>query len=727
MSRLIVVSNRLPFCVEMGKKGPVFSHSTGGLVTGLKSLSASRELLWLGWPGVVNEQLTEAHRREIHERLRQDHCYPVFLSEEQVKNYYHGFSNKTIWPLFHYFPLYTAYDVRFWKAYEDVNQIFCDAVTQIATAGDYLWIHDYQLMLLPHLLRERLRDIQIGFFLHIPFPSFELFRLLPWREEILRGMLGSDVVGFHTYDYARHFLSSVSRILGAEHSLGKIAVDNRLMKVDVFPMGIDYEKYSQAPHAPEVRQEIQRIRQRIGERQIILSLDRLDYTKGILHRLEAFDLFLSQNRQYIGKVTLILLAVPSRANIDRYKSLRVELEALVGRINGEHGTLGRIPVWYLYRTVPIERLIALYSVADVGLVTPLRDGMNLVAKEFLATHTDKKGVLILSDTAGAASELGEAIVVNANDKGQIVQALKEALEMPPEEQIRRNELMQKRLSRYTVFRWAEDFLAAMQAIEKLKEDFSTRLLDGGTRKHLIQKYQQATKRLLLLDYDGTLRDFVARPEQAAPDSELLELLGGLAADARNTVVIVSGRDRDTLQTWLANLNVALVAEHGAWSKQPTGPWHQAASLHADWKIEILPILELFADRTAGSFVEEKNFSLVWHYRRADPELASVRIHELRQTIEELAARLDVGVFEGHKIFEVRSLAVNKGRSAELWLHEKLWQFVLALGDDYTDEDMFSVMPKGAYSIRIGSGVTKARFHIGSVAEARSLLRGLIRS
>lgn len=727
MGRLLVVANRLPFNITKRAGEFNFRPSPGGLATGLSSLSESFERLWMGWPGITSEKLASEGKDQIRERLAGENCRPVFLSRKQIDHYYLGFCNKTVWPLFHYFPMRTVYEEHFWKTYQQVNEIFCDEVMKIAKPGDYIWVHDYQLMLLPQLLRDKLPELEIGFFLHIPWPSFELFRLLPWREEILNGLLGADLIGFHTYDYVRHFLSSVSRVMGLEHTLGKVGMGNRVIKVDAFPMGIDYEKYSQAISKAGVKKEVDKILQEVGKRKIIISVDRLDYTKGIIQRLEAFDLFLSKNPEYKEKVTLIMVAVPSRTGVEDYKILRNRLEQLVGRINGAHGTMGWIPVWYLYRLLPFRRITALYNVADVALVTPLRDGMNLIAKEFIATKTEGRGVLILSEMTGAASELGEALIVNANNKEAIIQAIKEALEMPLLEQMERNRLMQERLRRYDVSRWSSDFLNALFDIKKTQHELSVRKLSETTRKKLVSDYTKSRKRLLLLDYDGTLVGFQGKPAQAEPDEEIISSLQSLSSNANNTVVIISGRDRATLEKWLGNLKVALVAEHGGWIRQKNEDWQSLEPFTGDWKDTIRPILELYSDRTAGSSVEEKDFSLVWHYRMADPELAYLREQELRGALLNLTENLNVGVFEGNKILEIRNVGVNKGRAAEFWTAKQNWDFLLVAGDDYTDEEMFSVLPDEAYSIKVGISISKARFNVDTLNEIRSLLKELVRS
>lgn len=724
MGRLLVVANRLPFSII--KKGEEFHFrpSPGGLATGLSSLPESFERLWIGWPGIVSEKLSAEGKHQIRQKLAAENCHPVFLTQRQVDRYYLGFCNKTIWPLFHYFAVRTVYETHFWQTYKQVNQVFCEEVMKVARTGDYVWVHDYQLMLLPRLLRGKLPELEIGFFLHIPWPSFELFRLLPWREEVLEGLLGADLIGFHTYDYVRHFLSSVCRIVGLEHTLSRLTVDNRIVVVDAFPMGIDFEKYAQAINKTSVKKEIEKISQKVGSRKIILSVDRLDYTKGIIQRLEAFDLFLSENPEYKGKVTLIMVAVPSRVGVEDYKMLRRNLEQLVGRVNGEHGSIGWVPVWYLYRFLPFNRLTALYNVADVALVTPLRDGMNLIAKEFVASKIDGKGVLILGEMTGAASELGEAIIVNANNKAAIVTAIKESMQMPTGEQIERNRLMQDRLKRYDVSRWSSDFMNALSEVKKTQQELSVRRLSESTRQKLIRDCNESQRRLFLLDYDGTLVGFRGRPAQAGPDDEIVYLLRALSKNSKNKLVIISGRDKATLEKWLGGLDVDLVAEHGAWIRETNKDWQCTDTSSDNWKDSVRPILDLYSDRTPGSSVEEKDFSLVWHYRRANRELADVRQHELRDAVLNLIANLDVGVFEGNKILEIKKLGINKGRAVEFWLQKENWDFLLAVGDDYTDEEMFSVLPDGAYSIKVGISVSKAQFNVDSVHEVRSLLRDL---
>lgn len=724
--KIIFVSNRLPVTIEKKGGGFTYRRSVGGLATGLGSFYQSYDSMWVGWAGINRDAISGAERETIEKTLKEQYgSIPIFLSKTDVKLFYYGFCNKTIWPLFHYFPNYTVYDERHWKAYKKVNEIFCDVIVDVADQEDTIWIHDYQLMLLPGLVREKMPHSKIGFFLHIPFPSFEIFRLLPWRKELAEGLLGADLIGFHTYDYVRHFLSSIRRLSGYEHTLGQINTADRVIRVDAFPMGIDYERYSGASEDLAVKKEMSKIQKKVGDNKIILSVDRLDYTKGIIKRLEAFDHFLHKNPKYHEKVTLILVAVPSRTGVETYMLLKKELDELIGKINGEHGRIGWVPVWYLYRDLPFHTLAALYYLADVALVTPIRDGMNLIAKEYLATKRNKEGVLILSGMAGAVHELGEAIIVNPNNTDQVSSALEEALIMSVEEQIERNTPMQQRLQRYNVIRWAQDFFERLNTVREHQKKMNERMLTSHIRKKLIDDYRGAKNRLILLDYDGTLTSFSAKPEKAVPDNEIINLLQSLANDSKNEVVIISERDKKTLEKWFGNIGVHLIGEHGVWVKKKNEQWNKIEHLRHEWKEEIRPIFENYMDRTPGSFIEEKDYSLAWYYRKAEPDLAYVRVNELKETLLHLTENLNVGIIEGNKVVEIKNSEVNKGRAVQYWLLEREWDLIMAVGDDSADEELFIALPQSAYTIKVGLGLSQALYNIPSVNNVRKLLHELI--
>jgi trehalose 6-phosphate synthase/phosphatase len=699
----------------------------GGLATGLSALEQKDKILRIGWSGLAADQLSREDRREIEKTLRREyHSVPVELTREDLKAFYYGFCNNVIWPLFHYFPSYVDYDNSLWESYRRVNSIYLEKVLEAAGPEDTIWIHDYQLMLLPALIREKLPEARIGFFLHIPFPSFEVFRLLPWRTEILTGLLGADLIGFHAYDYARHFISSVRRLLGVENNMGYVQHEHLLSRVDVFPMGIDYKKYSGALSNSGVQREMNTAARELRGFKVILSVDRLDYTKGIPERLRAYELLLEHNPQYREKVVLLLIAVPSRTRVHRYRALKREVDELISTINGRYGTIGWVPINYFYRGFPFERLCAFYGLADVLLVTPLRDGMNLVAKEYVATHKDSGGVLILSETAGSAREMSEALLINPNNSEEIASALKTALEMDAKEQIERNVVMNERLSRYDIVTWTKDFMSKLTQVREVQESYLVKKLAGKLKNELVSAYRQAKRRLIILDYDGTLVPIRARPREAAPDPALVNLLNTLAADPKNDVVVASGRRRGTMSGWFGSMDISLVACHGAWLKPKGQDWQLIEALNDEWKEQLLPIFELFKDRTPGSTVEEKECALAWHFRQAEPELAALRAGEFKDILFSVTGDLNLDVLEGKKVLEVKHANVSKANVASLWLARENWEFILAAGDDSNDEALFAQLPDTAYSIKIGLDISEARAYLESSTQLRQLLNEIVK-
>jgi trehalose 6-phosphate synthase/phosphatase len=725
MSRTIIISNRLPTKVQRIPAGLTFQPSEGGLATGLGSIYRADDNVWVGWPGL--EVADPAEQAHVTEQLRADSMAPVFLTEAEIHDFYEGFSNGTIWPTFHYFSELATYEPAHWEAYRSVNEKFCEAVLALAGPEDTIWVHDYQLLLLPELLRQARPEATIGFFLHIPFPSYELLRVLPWGAQLLRGMLGADLIGFHTYGYLHHFLSAVGHLLGLPTHNGQVETPNRTVLVDAFPMGIDYERYAETAASDAAKAHERMYREALGEGRVVLSIDRLDYTKGIAQRLRAFELLLGRYPEWQGRVSLVMVVVPSRDQVAQYAALKEEIDELVGRLNAQFSTIAWTPIQYFYRSFPFEELVGLYRLADVALVTPVRDGMNLVAKEFVASKLDNTGVLILSERAGAAHELSDALLINPTDTGQLADALHEALTMPLEEQRTRMGHLRELVQRYNVFAWTELFMNRLQYSKIKQLTLATDMLDATAAEHVQATYQAAPHRLLLLDYDGTLTPLQRNPERAQPDAELLELLGTLAADDRTRVVIISGRDRATLDKWLGHLPLDFVAEHGVWLRRAGEDWHLfQEGLRAEWKADIRPVLDLYVRRTPGAFIEEKDYSLAWHYRSADASLGAVRARELLSHLRFMTSNTDLQVLEGHKVLEIKSAALHKGTAAARWLAPEPPEFVLALGDDQTDEDTFAALPPEAYTVKVGNAPRSlARFAVPGVPEVRQLLGSLL--
>lgn len=724
MPRTIIVSNRLPTKIQRLDDELTFQPSEGGLATGLGAIYRADENVWVGWPGLFVEN--ESEEGFVTAQLAEDSMAPVFLTEAEIRDYYEGFSNGTLWPTFHYFAQLAVYEEALWQAYVAVNEKFCRAVLAQAGPNDTIWVHDYQLLLLPEMLRQARPDATIGFFLHIPFPSYELIRVLPWRAELLRGMLGADLIGFHTFGYMRHFLSAVSQLLGMPSQHGQIETPTRSVLVDAFPMGIDYERYATAAASEAASAHVLEYREALREVRVILSIDRLDYTKGIAQRLRAFELLLQRYPEWRSQVSLLMVVVPSRDQVAQYQELKVEIDELVGRINAQYSTISWNPVVYFYRSFPLEELAALYRLAEVALVTPMRDGMNLVAKEFVASKADQRGVLILSERAGAARELSDALIINPTDTGQLAESLHEALVMPEDEQLTRLANMQALVRQYDVFAWTRLFMDRLAYAKSQQLSLATTLLTPATAERLTRDYHRAERRLLLLDYDGTLAPFHPNPQRAQPDQELRLLLRALTDNPQNRVVIISGRDRATLESWLGHLPLDFIAEHGVWLRTAGEDWTLFQELRADWKRDLRPVLELYVSRTAGSFIEEKDYSLVWHYRRADADLGASRARELTSHLTFMASNTDLQVLEGNMVVEIKNAGINKGTAATRTLSTYQPDCILAIGDDRTDEDTFRAMPPEAYTVKVGSAPRSlARFHVAGTTAVRSLLRDLL--
>lgn len=734
MRRILIISNRLPVSVTKSRSGIKVSPSVGGLATGMKSIYREMDGLWIGWPGIDKKILSEDEENEVNARLKEEGCEAIYIEKNDMDRYYYGFSNRTIWPLFHYFPQYTIYDQQYWEAYRKVNSQFAGKILSQLREDDYIWVHDYHLLLLPKMIKDKYPDTTIGFFNHIPFPSFELFRLLPWREEILEGMLGADLIGFHTYDYERHFNSCVRRMFGFDYELNQFNLGHRIVKTDNFPMGIDYHKFNKAAQKinksrktkiPNLQQDIHRFYEVLPGRKLILSIDRMDYSKGIPNRLYAFQHFLEKYPAYHGKVSFIMLTVPSRSKLSQYELLKKEVDELVGKINGTYGDMNWTPVWYFYRAMSFENLVQLYYHADIALITPLRDGMNLVAKEYIATKTEGKGVLILSEMAGSAKEMDEAILINPNNLEEITDAIRQALDMPEEEQVKRNRQIQKRLERYTVEKWAAEFINGLKEIQAVQQKYAAKKINREIQSEILSKFAAAKRKILFLDYNGTLVDSKDPPQYAAPDRELYQMLGKLSEDPSTDLVLMSSLDKDILEKWFGWYKVLIFAEHGIWKKTWEEGWqHTSKQLSVGWKEIIRPVIEAYIDRTPGSYLKEMNNVLSWHYEKADPDHGIMRAHELKDELTDRIMNMGLQILEGKQVIEIKPTGMNKGIAALNSITGKEYDLVLAMGDDWTDEYLFELLPNTAITIRVGMRKTHAQYNCESEKEVRKLLKQL---
>ncbi len=715
--RLFIISNRLPVTITGEGNQVKINPSSGGLVTAINSyITKGRhdysEIFWAGVPGCSQDTWQNASR--------QINCVaynylPVTVDKESYEKYYNGFSNCSLWPLFHYFPSFAEYDADSFEEYIRVNHMFASVLKRNLHEGDTVWIHDYHLLPLAGMLREQMPGLKIGFFLHVPFPSYEIFRLLPkkWQEVLLEGVLGADLIGFHTIDYAGHFLQSVQTVLGVDNERHIIRYKSRLVKVDVFPIGIDYQTFNKAfddPHIADMRQSMIK---KLQGRKIIFSVDRLDYSKGMHNRLKAYQTFLQQNPEYHNKVVFIMVIVPSRNTILKYAERKRIIDEMISNINSEIGNIHWQPVIYQYNTLSFEEMMALYTSCDMALITPLRDGMNLVSKEFVASRKDKKGVLVLSEMAGAARELTDALTINPNDILETAQKIKTGLEMPEEEQAIRLTNMQRRLSNYDVQAWADDFMSELQNIKQKQLAFQVKFLDDYSRRNILDAYRNSSERLLLIDYDGTLVPFASSPELAFPGEMVIDLITGLTKIPGNDVYLISGRSSGWLDKHFGQLKVNLIAEHGARRRKKDGTWKTEVQGQHSWKEQVHNIMEMYVRRCAHSFVEEKDFSIVWHYRNANLEQGKLRALELAGELHDSLQHHHLEVMMGNKIIEVRNRGVNKGTAIKKILSKTDYDFIFAVGDDKTDEDMFKLLRQNdkAFTIKVGPEASFAHFNL----------------
>ena len=733
MAKNIIVSNRLPLQITKLDNSFEFTPTSGGLATGMNSVHKGQKSLWVGWPGINDDEIDKKAWAPLKKSLKNEGYFPVSLNRKELENFYFGLSNKSLWPLFHYFIEISVFNKEQWKSYQEVNQKFADSVLKNIEKGDTIWIHDYQLLLCPKMIKEVRPDVTIGFFLHIPFPSFEIFRIFPWREPLLEGMLGADLIGFHTYDYQRHFLSSVKRILRKEVSFNRVNIYGREVVVNTFPMGIDYKKFNQAAqtHAhmsnaekSDLKKQLELHKKGADDGKLILSIDRLDYTKGVVNRIKAFELFLTKYPEYLEKVRLVMLTVPSRSSVSDYKRLKKETDEIVGRVNGRFATINWTPIWYYYRAMNFDDLIDLYMTSDIAMITPVRDGMNLVAKEFIATRVKGDGVLILSEMAGASKELYESLLVNPFDLNQMADAILNAIQMPLEEQQKRNQTMQKRLQRYSVEYWANEFMKALKTKHLTAEESSVIKINKKIEESLVKTFKSVEKRMIFLDYDGTLVGYNEKPELATPDEALMQLLKKLIEFPQTEVAIVSGRDQKFLDQWFGHLPITLVAEHGYVVKHKNQKWLVKETQLKNWKEDLIPVIENFTDRTPGTFIEEKKNSLVWHYRKTDPELAAERTVELKTVLSSLITD-ELHLMDGDKVIEVVSGRYNKGTAVSEILGDKAADFIICFGDDVTDEFMFNDLPSHAVNVKVGKKNTLANYYIDKPHDVVSLLNALV--
>ncbi|EMD35685.1 glycosyltransferase family 20 protein [Gelatoporia subvermispora B] len=714
-----------------------YGHSA--MVSGITSLAATHDQIVIGWTGDIDaaplasglsatsaptsspperEQVervpfanVSAEERTALEKILTEHrmrdepedgkpitYVPVWLEDTVAHGHYDGYCKQTLWPLFHYLlwqdvaTEYASADTH-WPAYAKANRTFADRVAEVYRPGDLIWIHDYHLLLTPQLLRSALPEAAIGLFVHTPFPSSEVFRCLPRRKEILDGMLGANLICFQTYSYSRHFTSSCVRVCGYEiTSAGGIDVQGHVAAIAYCPVGVDAERVAKDTFRPGIQAKLEALRALYEGKKIIVGRDKLDVVKGVVQKLRAFEKLLQDYPQWIGNVVLIQVTSPALSDSPK---LERQVSEIVAHINGEYGSLDFIPVHHYHQTINKDEFYALLSVADLGVITPLRDGMNTTSMEFvIAQEPTKRSPLVLSEFMGISSNMGDALQCNPWNIGEVAAAMHRGLTMSDEEKASRHRNLYKVVTTHTSATWAA--MLAKMLLAQLGRLNMARQTPPLPRETLTEHYTKAKKRLFLFDYDGTLAPIVKVPSMAVPSEPTLAALEALTADPRNVVYIISGRDGEFLEQHLGHIRgLGMSAEHGGFIREPGSTvWRNfTENLDMDWMGEVLEIFKYYTERTTGSHIEVKKSSITWHYRSSDPEWGLFQCRQCQDLLENnLARKRPIEVLVGKKNLEVRPMAVNKGEIVKRILYfNPDAEFVFCAGDDKTDEDMFRAL------------------------------------
>ncbi len=716
-ARLIVASTRLPVTLSRVDGKWAATPSTGGLVTALAAVRDKRNFTWLGWPGA---HVGNSERKEVTRTLARHGTSPVFVPQEHMEGFYEGFSNDMLWPLFHNLTERSTFSRDNWEDYKAVNQMYADAIAKQARPGDLIWVHDYQLCLVPQMLRQKGLGCPIGFFLHIPFPAADVYRTLPVAEEILRGLLGADIIGFHAYEYVSHFRTAALRVLGMESEAMYLQLQSRRVALEVLPIGIEPSEVKELLRTSEARREQTDLERTFAGKRIIVGVDRLDYTKGIPLKLLAFEELLKSHPEWRECVVLVQVAAPSRTGVEEYQQLKREVDELVGRINGAFSTSSYTPVVYINQKVDRARLSGLYRASSIALITPVRDGMNLVALEWVAARRGLGGSLILSEFCGAAHCLPGSRLVNPFNTDQVAAVLAEALgdDGPHLESFHH---MQRFVDVNTSMRWAEMFLEKLEGFsgDRSRVAKTLRIKDPQVKRLV----ESAKRPVVFLDYDGTLRSYVINPKEAVPDKRILGVLERLSKVSN--LYVVSGRDGTTLGEWLGHLDIGLVCEHGLALKLPGGEWQGRRNVSGSALARLVkPLFEEFVRRTPGSSIEVKQAAIAWHSRAADPEYSQFQSKELLTRLEDLLKRRPYKVLRGNRVIEVRHEHVTKGSAVgHLLERHPRADFIFCAGDDRTDEDMMRAIPEGMRSRSVTCWVGAPNTHAQYWRESNEGLLG----
>ncbi len=728
MPRCLLVSNRLPLAYN--EKSQEFVPSSGGLVSAIKGLDAKKVGYDFEWMGIMTDDINEEKIKELKKTPFGDlKCHPIIVGAQIYDHYYNNFCNNVLWPLFHYERSLVQYTDFGWKAYQEVNELVANAIIAEAREEDTIWIHDFHFLLVPGIIKMKRPELKLGFFLHIPFPSSEIFRELPQRKEILLSLVQCDLVGFHDLSYLTHFKSSLSRVLGeATYHFNE-------RRWGVYPISIDTENFIALSDAPETKEFIQRYYNNKKDMKWVLGVDRLDYIKGLVLKLRSFEEFLRKFPEERGKVQMVQIVIPSRTDVPEYQDLKQRVEQLVSSINGEFGTPTYMPVHYLFHSVSNYELSALYQLSEVMHIGSRRDGMNLVSLEYVVSQKENHpGTLLLSEFTGAHSTLSYAVSINPWNVEETAVKIHEALYQP--ESQRRSEMMamQDFLKKYTSSEWARFFLRDLH--REVVPTVKTLTLSKDGRFPWMRDLK-GKRVMFFCDLDGTLAPISSLPSQVRLQEETQRLLSEISRNNHLQFVVVSGRDRDFLHHQFVDhhFKFPLAACHGAYSYSPeSDEWTNLIPHDSTrWKDSIMEILKLYTSRTPGSFIEDKGHAITWHYRNSPPEFADFLANKLFIELEETLTSLPAQVTRGKKVIEVKSLHASKGYFVQHWLEKQEYQpdVIIALGDDNTDEDMFQFLQEksgiDSYSIKVGEDKSRAQYYIREQTSVNLFLKNVLNS
>ncbi len=715
-AQMVVVANRLPFDMEKLPDGSTKARQApGGLVTALAPILSRRQGAWIGWPGSpdVTVEPTSTDGLSLH---------PVTLTSKEVDDYYEGFSNETLWPLYHDAVVESQFHREWWEAYLQVNAKFAEAAADLAAPGATVWVHDYQLQLVPQLLRRLRPDVRIGFFLHIPFPPVELFMRLPWRTQIIQGLLGADLIGFQLPGGARNFSRLAKSLAGAATTGGSIEYDGRTIRAAAYPISIDSAEQSALAATPRIHDAAKQLRDDLGHpSKIILGVDRLDYTKGIDVRLRAFGELLAEGDPAVENAVMVQIATPSRERLGSYRRMREAIEQQVGSLNGDYGRIGRPAVHYLHQSLPREELAAFYVAADVMTVTPLRDGMNLVAKEYVACRVDGGGVLLLSEFTGAAKEMRAGLLVNPYDTDGVKDGLRAALNMPAVEARRRMRSLRRQVLTHDVDRWAAAFLSALEHTRDHLADAISRLPADVTAA--IAEVSETERLLVATDFDGCLAPIVDDPATARALPESMEALRALTVTPGTVVAVVSGRGLADLSNLLGPVErVHLVGSHGAETSAEDREDAAVLSTEDARRLGRLRLeLQQITAEYRGVRLELKPTGIAVHLRGMHPSDAAAITTQIE---ENPATWPGVHLLRGKMVLELTVVTTNKGRALKALMKANHCTATVFIGDDITDENAFGVLSGDDVGIKVGSGRTAADVRIADPSRVADVLHVL---